>query len=69
MRNLNDFSVIYMIDLCIHGPIRCISFTPTTGTFSKRCAFIGSDNGLVTVVYPEAPVHDSADPTRFSNVA
>ena len=54
VRRLIDLQVCSMLDLSRHGPIRCIEFTPTELNPVEQFLFIGSDDGMITIVdeYP-----------------
>jgi WD40 repeat protein len=65
-RHVNDLTVLTYIDLSRHGPIRCLTLsTPQDWTYPMdphhhhappQCLFIGSDDGMITVI-DEDPVH------------
>jgi WD40 repeat protein len=50
VRSVHDLAVLSMLDLGRHGPIRCISLTPAELNPIPQFLFIGSDDGLVTIV-------------------
>ena len=50
VRRLNDLQVCAMLDLSCHGPIRCIAFTPSDLNPIEQFLFIGSDDGMITVI-------------------
>lgn len=50
VRSVHDLGVISMLDLSQHGPIRCIMLSPDELNPIPQFMFIGSDDGIVTVV-------------------
>lgn len=50
IRLMKDLSIQSILDLSTHGPIRCISLTPDDLNPIPQYMFIGSDDGLITVV-------------------
>jgi WD40 repeat protein len=56
IRRFYDLHVLTCIDLSRHGPIRCIALTPSDLNPIEQCLFIGSDDGMITVI-DEDPVH------------
>ena len=50
IRTVADLSVCAKLDLSQHGPIRCISLTPDDLNPSQQFLFIGSDDGMITIV-------------------
>lgn len=50
VRAVHDLGVLSMLDLSRHGPIRCITLTPEELNPVPQFLFIGSDDGLVTIV-------------------
>ena len=45
-----DLSVCAVLDLSKHGPIRCIGLTPEDLNPAEQFLFIGSDDGMITIV-------------------
>lgn len=60
IRNVSTLEILSMLDLSRHGPIRCISLTPEELNPIPQVMFIGSDDGMVTVV-DEDPSYSGAD--------
>ena len=50
IRTLSDLIVRCVLDLSIHGPIRCISLTPDDANPAPQFMYIGTDDGMVTIV-------------------
>lgn len=50
VRNVSDFGICSVLDLSQHGPIRCIGMTPDDLNPVEQFLFIGSDDGMITVV-------------------
>lgn len=50
IRTLFDLQVCATLDLSSHGPIRCIAMTPDDLNPVSQYLFIGSDDGMITVV-------------------
>jgi WD40 repeat protein len=50
IRRTCDLSVTAMLDLSRHGPIRCIALTPDDLNPMEQFLFIGSDDGMITIV-------------------
>ena len=50
IRSLTTLKVLSLLDLSRHGPIRCIAFTPADLNPATQYLFIGSDDGMITVV-------------------
>jgi len=50
IRSVRDLAVTATLDLSRHGPIRCISMTPEELNPIPQYMFIGSDDGMVSVV-------------------
>jgi hypothetical protein len=53
IRNITNLKVLSMLDLSRHGPIRCISLTPSELNPTPQFLFIGSDDGMITIVDKE----------------
>jgi WD40 repeat protein len=45
-----ELRVCAVLDLAKHGPIRCIGFTPEDLNPAEQFLFIGSDDGMITIV-------------------
>jgi WD40 repeat protein len=50
IRNLSTLRVLSGLDLSRHGPIRCISLTPEELKHVPQHLFIGSDDGMISIV-------------------
>mmetsp|Transcript_26406 Transcript_26406/g.39141 ORF Transcript_26406/g.39141 Transcript_26406/m.39141 type:complete len:734 (+) Transcript_26406:2-2203(+) len=50
IRSLRDLGVRCVLDLSSHGPIRCISLTPAESNPAPQFMYIGTNDGMVTVV-------------------
>lgn len=50
IRTVVDLHICAMLDLTRHGPIRCIALTPDDLNPVNQYLFIGSDDGMITVV-------------------
>lgn len=50
IRSLSTLETLSMLDLSRHGPIRCISMTSEDLNPIPQVMFIGSDDGMVTIV-------------------
>jgi hypothetical protein len=50
IRSVHDLQVLSLLDLTRHGPIRCISLTPDDLNPTKQFLFVGSDDGMITIV-------------------
>jgi hypothetical protein len=50
IRFMKDLSVQSILDVSKHGPIHCISLTPDNLNPIPQYMFIGSHDGLITVV-------------------
>jgi len=53
IRNLATLKILSGLNLSKHGPIRCISFTPTDLNPLPQFLFIGSDDGMISIVEHE----------------
>jgi WD40 repeat protein len=60
IRSLHNLETLSMLDLSRHGPIRCISLTPEDLNPIPQVMFIGSDDGMITVV-DEDPSYSGTD--------
>ncbi|CAB9514210.1 Lipopolysaccharide-responsive and beige-like anchor protein [Seminavis robusta] len=63
IRSVVNLEILSMLDLSRHGPIRCISLTPEDLNPAPQVIFIGSDDGMVTIV-DEDPSYSGADTTE-----
>jgi WD40 repeat protein len=50
VRSLPDLQICAMLDLTRHGPIQCIAFTPEDLNPIRQFLFVGSDDGMITVI-------------------
>ena len=50
VRAVRDLRMLSMLDLSRHGPIRCITLSPEELNPMPQFLFIGSDDGLMTIV-------------------
>jgi WD40 repeat protein len=50
IRTVADLQVYALLDLSQHGPIRCISLTPDDLNPVQQFLFVGSDDGMITIV-------------------
>ena len=50
IRNLTTLKILSGLNLSKHGPIRCVNFTPEELNPLPQFLFIGSDNGMVSIV-------------------
>ena len=50
IRTLSDLQICSKLDLHRHGPIRCLSMTPDLLNPLPQYLFIGSDDGMITIV-------------------
>lgn len=50
IRNVYDLQICSVLDLSRHGPIRCITLTPAELNPITQYAFVGSDDGMITVI-------------------
>ena len=60
IRNTRDLRVVSSLDLGRHGPVRCLSLTPDDLNPIVQYLFVGSDDGMITVV-DEDHSNDSKD--------
>lgn len=60
IRNVSTLEILSMLDLSRHGPIRCISLTPEDLNPIPQVMFIGSDDGMITIV-DEDPKYAETD--------
>lgn len=65
LRNLFDLKVFAMLDLSRHGPIQCIALTPDELNPIRQFLFIGSDDGMITIV-DEDPQNTQTDNATIS---
>lgn len=66
VRSVKNLEVLSMLDLSRHGPIRCISLTPEDLNPIPQVMFIGSDDGMVTIV-DEDPSYAGNENTETTN--
>lgn len=50
IRSVHDLQVLSMLDLTRHGPVRCIGLTPDDLNPTRQFLFIGSDDGMITII-------------------
>lgn len=50
IRTVCDLAVCAALDLSRHGPVRCIGLTPADLNPTPQFLFIGSDDGMITIV-------------------
>jgi hypothetical protein len=50
VRTVADLQVYASLDLSRHGPIKCIGLTPDELNPVEQYLFIGSDDGMITIV-------------------
>ncbi len=50
IRNLTTLKILSGLNLSKHGPIRCVSFTPADLNPLPQFLFIGSDDGMISIV-------------------
>eukprot|EP00536_Pseudo-nitzschia_multiseries_P005147 jgi/Psemu1/303133/fgenesh1_kg.93_\ len=50
IRDLSTLKILSGLNLSKHGPIRCVSFTPSDLNPIPQFLFIGSDDGMISVV-------------------
>lgn len=50
IRNLTTLKILSGLNLSKHGPIRCVSFTPDDLNPLPQFLFIGSDDGMISIV-------------------
>ena len=50
IRNLTTLTILSGMNLSKHGPIRCVTFTPEELNPLPQFLFIGSDNGMISIV-------------------
>lgn len=50
IRRMSDLATCALLDLSKHGPIRCITLTSDESNALDQCLFIGSDDGMITIV-------------------
>eukprot|EP00593_Proboscia_inermis_P001752 CAMPEP_0171294624 /NCGR_PEP_ID=MMETSP0816-20121228/3123_1 /TAXON_ID=420281 /ORGANISM="Proboscia inermis, Strain CCAP1064/1" /LENGTH=787 /DNA_ID=CAMNT_0011766621 /DNA_START=177 /DNA_END=2543 /DNA_ORIENTATION=- len=60
IRNMRDLGVRCVLDLSSHGPIRCLSFTSTESNPAPQFMYVGTEDGMVTIV--------DADPAEANNL-
>jgi hypothetical protein len=66
IRTVSDLLVRAMLDLSRHGPIRCIGLTAADLNPTPQFLFIGSDDGMITIVDEDPQVQkDGQAPGGF----
>lgn len=60
IRTIWDLSICAALDLSRHGPVRCISITPAELNPAPQYFFIGSDDGMITIVDEDMPLDRSS---------
>lgn len=63
VRKLPDLQVCAMLDLSRHGPIQSIAFTPSDLNPVEQFLFIGSDDGMITIVDRDPLAFQAEDST------
>jgi WD40 repeat protein len=60
IRSMQDLRILATLDISKHGPILCISLTPDDLNPIPQYLFIGSHDGMITIVSedPNAPSED-----------
>jgi len=61
VRSITELSVLCVLDLSKHGPIRSISFTPEELNPLPQFMFIGSEDGMITVVDKDPSLNPKRD--------
>jgi hypothetical protein len=61
VRTVHDLALCAMLDLSRHGPIRSIGLTSSELNPAPQYLFIGSDDGMITIV-EEDPHHPKSPP-------
>ena len=64
VRTVRDLRMLSMLDLSPHGPIRCITLSPEELNPIPQFLFIGSDDGLMTIVDRD-PNYSQTEPVSF----
>jgi WD40 repeat protein len=64
IRAVRDLEVRSILDLSRHGPIRCVTLTPVDLNPIPQYLFVGSDDGMITVV-DEDPLSNDSDVITF----
>ncbi|GKY94790.1 hypothetical protein MPSEU_000444200 [Mayamaea pseudoterrestris] len=64
IRTTSDMVVCAVLDLARHGPIRCIGLTPADLNPTPQFLFIGSDDGMITIVDEDVQQYVSSDSNR-----
>ena len=65
IRSVSNLHVLSMLDLSRHGPIQCLGITPDDLNPTKQFLFVGSDDGMVTII-DEDPAHYGRSSATFS---
>lgn len=63
-RACRNLEVLSVLDISRHGPIRCIALTPDDLNPIPQFLFVGSDDGMITVV-EEDPMSNDSDVLAF----
>jgi WD40 repeat protein len=50
IRTTCDLAICAVLDLARHGPIRCLGLTPNDLNPARQYLFVGSDDGMITIV-------------------
>jgi hypothetical protein len=50
IRSVHDLNICSVMDLSRHGPIRCIALTPDDLNPVNQILFVGSDDGMITII-------------------
>ena len=64
IRSVVDLQVCATLDLSRHGPIRCIALTPDNLNPAEQFLFVGSDDGMITMV-DQDPMSKEKDTEKF----
>jgi hypothetical protein len=64
IRAVRDLELRSILDLSRHGPIRCVTLTPDDLNPIPQYLFVGSDDGMITVV-DEDPLSNDSDIITF----
>jgi hypothetical protein len=65
IRNMIDLQTCTSIDLSRMGPIRCVALTPADLNPIQQFLFVGSDNGMITIIEND-PVGNQQDSQTIS---
>lgn len=64
VRTVRDLHVLSVLNLSRHGPIRCITLTPEELNPIPQFLFVGSDDGLISIVDRD-PHYSETEPKSF----